>query len=89
MPIKSHIRTVPHYPKKGVMFRDITTLLKDPVGFRLTIHELGKRYADLGIDRVVGIEARGFIVGSALEPKVALRMQSGFEQNSTLKQCTN
>ena len=39
MPIKSRIRTVPHYPKRGVMFRDITTLLKDPVGFRNTIDE--------------------------------------------------
>ena len=66
MPIKSRIRTVPHYPKQGVMFRDITTLLKDPVGFRLTIHELAKRYAGVTIDRVAGIEARGFIVGAAL-----------------------
>ena len=40
MPIKSRIRTVPHYPKQGIMFRDITTLLKDPVGFRIAIHEL-------------------------------------------------
>jgi len=66
MPIKSRIRTVPHYPKQGVMFRDITTLLKDPVGFRITIDELAKRYADVNIDQVAGIEARGFIVGAAL-----------------------
>ena len=66
MPIKSRIRTVPHYPKQGVMFRDITTLLKDPVGFRATIHELAKHYAGVKIDRVAGIEARGFIVGAAL-----------------------
>ena len=66
MPIKSRIRTVPHYPKQGVMFRDITTLLKDPVGFRATIHELANRYAGVKIDRVAGIEARGFIVGAAL-----------------------
>lgn len=72
MPIKSRIRTVPHYPKQGVMFRDITTLLKDPVGFRVTIHELAKRYADLKIDRVAGIEARGFIVGSALAFQLGL-----------------
>jgi len=66
MPIKSRIRTVPHYPKHGVMFRDITTLLKDPVGFRATIHELANHYAGVTIDRVAGIEARGFIVGAAL-----------------------
>jgi adenine phosphoribosyltransferase len=66
MPIKSRIRTVPHYPKQGVMFRDITTLLKDPVGFRITVNELANRYAGAKIDRVAGIEARGFIVGAAL-----------------------
>lgn len=66
MPIKSRIRTIPHYPKQGVMFRDITTLLKDPVGFQITIKELANRYAGVKIDRIAGIEARGFIVGSAL-----------------------
>jgi len=66
MPIKSRIRTVPHYPKKGVMFRDITTLLKDPVGFRITINELVNRYTGAKIDKVAGIESRGFIIGSAL-----------------------
>ena len=68
MPIKSRIRTVPHWPKKGVMFRDITTLLKDPVGFRLVIDDFAKRYFDKtkDIDIVVGIESRGFILGGAL-----------------------
>jgi len=66
MPIKSRIRTVPHYPKPGVMFRDITTLLKDPVGFRVTINELVNRYTGAKIDRVAAIEARGFIIGAAL-----------------------
>ena len=66
MPIKSRIRTVPHYPKPGVMFRDITTLIKDPIGFRATIQGLARRYADVKIDRVAGIEARGFIIGAAL-----------------------
>ncbi len=66
MPIKSKIRTVPHYPKQGVMFRDITTLLKDPVGFRVTINELVNHYTGVKIDRVAGIEARGFIIGAAL-----------------------
>jgi adenine phosphoribosyltransferase len=68
MPIKSKIRTVPDYPKKGIMFRDITTLIKDPVGFRLVIDTLTQRYmhADFNFDTIVGIESRGFIIGSAL-----------------------
>ena len=66
MTIKSKIRTVPHYPKQGVQFRDITTLLKDPVGFRLTIDELVRRYQDVEIDKVAGIESRGFILGAPL-----------------------
>ncbi len=66
MPIKSKIRTVPHYPKQGIQFRDITTLLKDPVGFRATIDELAERYQDVKIGKIAGIEARGFIFGAAL-----------------------
>jgi adenine phosphoribosyltransferase len=66
MPIKSRIRTIPHYPKPNIMFRDITSLLKDPVGFKATIDELVRRYADMEIDKVAGIEARGFIVGAPL-----------------------
>ena len=54
------------------MFRDITTLLKDPVGFRVTINELVNRYAGVKIDRVAGIEARGFIVGAALAYQLGL-----------------
>jgi len=68
MPIKSKIRTIPDHPKKGIMFRDITTLLKDPVGFRLVIDQLTQRYikGDITFDLIVGIEARGFIIGGAL-----------------------
>ena len=66
MPIKSRIRTVPHYPKPGVMFRDITTLLKDPVGLRITVDELVRRYVDAHIDKVAGIESRGFILAAPL-----------------------
>lgn len=74
MPIKSKIRTVPHYPKQGIQFRDITTLLKDPVGFRATIDELAQRYAEVKIDKIAGIEARGFIFGAAL----AYALNKGF-----------
>lgn len=66
MPVKSRIRTVPHYPKQGIMFRDITTLLKDPVGLRVTIDELVRRYQDEKIDKIAGIESRGFILGAPL-----------------------
>jgi len=66
VPIKSRIRTVPHYPKQGIQFRDITTLLKDPIGFKLTIDELIRRYKDEKIDRIAGIESRGFILAAPL-----------------------
>jgi adenine phosphoribosyltransferase len=68
MPIKSKIRTIPDHPKKGIMFRDITTLIKDPVGFRLVIDNFTQRYisADIDFDVIAGIEARGFIIGGAL-----------------------
>lgn len=68
MPIKSKIRTIPDHPKKGIMFRDITTLIKDPVGFRLVIDSLTQRYikGDVNFDVIVGIESRGFIIGGAL-----------------------
>jgi adenine phosphoribosyltransferase len=74
MMIKSLIRTIPHYPKPGVMFRDITTLLRDPIGFKLTIGELGKHYSARRIDKVAGIESRGFIIGAAL----AYQLGAGF-----------
>ncbi len=68
MSIKSKIRAIPNYPKKGIMFRDITTLIKDPVGFRLVIDTITQRYisGDIDFDIIVGIEARGFIIGGAL-----------------------
>lgn len=72
MTIKSLIRTVPHYPKHGVQFRDITTLLKDPLGLKVTVDELYKRYADLKIDKVVGVESRGFLIGTPLAYKLGV-----------------
>ena len=66
MTIKSRIRTVPHYPKQGVMFRDITTLLKDPIGFRVTINEFVTRYDGVKIDKIAAIESRGFVIGAPL-----------------------
>ena len=68
MPIKSKIRTIYDYPKQGINFRDITTLIKDPAGFRLVIDSFTQRYLseDIDFDVVVGIESRGFIFGGAL-----------------------
>jgi len=66
MPVKSKIRTVPNYPKQGIQFRDITTLLKDPAGFRSTVDQLVLRYKDIKIDKIAGIESRGFILGAPL-----------------------
>jgi adenine phosphoribosyltransferase len=66
MPIKSRIRTIPNYPKPGVMFRDITTLLKDPVGLQKSVDEIVSRYKGQKLDKIVGIESRGFIIGSVV-----------------------
>ena len=66
MSIKSKIRTIENYPIDGVMFRDITTLLQDPEGLRESIDQLVNRYKDLKIDKIVAIEARGFILGAPL-----------------------
>lgn len=64
--IKSKIRAVPDWPKKGIMFRDITTLIKDPDGLKETIDLLFERYKNEEIDYVIGIESRGFIFGAPL-----------------------
>ncbi len=72
--IKDRIRTIPNFPKPGIMFRDITTLLNDPYGFRKVVDELVQPYAGQPITKVAGIEARGFILGGA----VAHQLSVGF-----------
>jgi len=72
--VKRAIRTVPNFPKKGVMFRDITTLVKDYRTFRYAIKKLASVFLDDDIDVVVGIESRGFIIGAPL----ALELCAGF-----------
>ncbi len=74
MSIKSRIRTIPHYPRAGIMFRDITTLLKDPIGLRTTIDAITERYRAEKIDKVIGIESRGFIFAAP----VAYVLGAGF-----------
>jgi adenine phosphoribosyltransferase len=72
--LKAVIRTIPNYPKPGIMFRDITTLLGSPRAFRRAIDELVQPWAGMKIDKVAGIEARGFIIGGA----VAHQCSAGF-----------
>jgi adenine phosphoribosyltransferase len=72
--LKKLIREVPDFPKPGILFYDITTLLKDPVGLHRAVDALANHYVDRKIDRVVGIEARGFIFA----PMVAYRLNAGF-----------
>ncbi len=74
MDLKRAIRTIPDYPKAGIMFRDITTLLGDARAFRRAVDELVQPFAGRKIDRVAGIEARGFILGGA----VAHQLSVGF-----------
>ena len=73
-PLKALVRTIPDFPKPGILFYDITTLLKDPKGFAALIDALAQYYMDKDIDLVLGIEARGFIFGPAL----AYRLNAGF-----------
>ena len=74
MPLKSRIRTIPDFPKPGIQFRDITTLMKDPFGFRKLVDDLVQPFAGKRVDAVAGIEARGFIIGGA----VAHQLSTGF-----------
>jgi adenine phosphoribosyltransferase len=72
--LKSYIRNVPDFPKPGILFYDITTLLRNPIGFRESLDSLATPFANESIDLVVGVESRGFIFGAA----VADRLGAGF-----------
>jgi adenine phosphoribosyltransferase len=72
--LQALIRTVPDFPKPGILFRDITTLLRDPHGFRACVERLAEAVAPYSFSRIVGIESRGFIIGAAL----AQRLGRGF-----------
>jgi adenine phosphoribosyltransferase len=74
MPLRAAIRTIPDYPKKGILFRDITTLLGDARAFRKAVDELVQPWAGGKIEKVAGMEARGFILGGA----VAHQLSAGF-----------
>src|SRR3989344_5657852 len=68
--LKDMIRTIPDFPKKGIMFRDITTILQNKEGFKYVIDKFYERYKNKNIDVVVGIESRGFIFGATLAYKL-------------------
>jgi len=68
--LKKYIRSIPDFPKPGILFRDITTLLKDKEAFRVAVDELAAKYQDKKIDCVVAVEARGFILGGAIAHKL-------------------
>jgi adenine phosphoribosyltransferase len=72
--LKDLIREIPDFPKKGILFYDITTLLKDKAGYATLIDVLAERYIGKGVDLILGMEARGFIFGPAL----AYRLSAGF-----------
>lgn len=72
--VQDYIRTIPDFPHEGIMFRDVTTLFADPRGFRMAVDQLLHPYAGADIDVVVGLEARGFILGGA----IAYQLGKGF-----------
>lgn len=72
--VRDYIRTIPDFPHEGILFRDVTTLFTDPRGFRMAIDQLLHPYAGVRFDKVVGLEARGFILGGA----VAHQLSAGF-----------
>ncbi len=70
--VKDYIRTIVDFPHEGIMFRDVTTLFADPRGFRMTVDQMLHPYAGKPIDKVVGLEARGFILGGAIAHQLSL-----------------
>ena len=72
MDLKHHIRTIPDFPEKGIMFRDVTTLFNDAEGFAEMINQLHSSWAGRQFDGIAGIDARGFIIGGAMAYKMGL-----------------
>jgi adenine phosphoribosyltransferase len=70
--VADYIRTIPDFPHEGIMFRDVTTLFADPRGFRMAIDQMLHPYAGMQIDKVVGLEARGFIMGGAIAHQLSV-----------------
>lgn len=72
--LKDYVRSIPDFPEKGIIFRDVTTVLKDPEGFKLAIDSMQEKLKDLDFDLVLGAESRGFILGAP----IAYNMNKGF-----------
>ncbi|SMR81356.1 adenine phosphoribosyltransferase [Aliiroseovarius halocynthiae] len=70
--VKDYIRTIVDFPHEGILFRDVTTLFADPRGFRMAVDQMLHPYAGMQIDKVVGLEARGFILGGAIAHQLTL-----------------
>lgn len=70
--LKKRIRNIPDFPKKGIQFKDITTLLSDPASFQRAIDLMAHRHFDAGVEAVVGVEARGFVMGAAMAYKLGV-----------------
>ena len=70
--VQDYIRTIESFPHEGIMFRDVTTLFADPRGFRMAIDQMLHPYAGVAIDKVVGLEARGFILGGAIAHQLSV-----------------
>lgn len=70
MDLKQKIRSIPDFPKKGIVFRDITTLIRDGAAFRVAVDKMAEHYHGMEIDSILGAEARGFIFGAALAYKI-------------------
>lgn len=70
--LKNRIRNIPDFPKKGIQFKDITTLLSDPASFQRAIDLMAHRHFDDGVEAVVGVEARGFVMGAAMAYKLGV-----------------
>ena len=81
MDLKKHIRSIPDYPKKGILFRDITTLIKDEKAFKETIDQIIKKSENFEFDKIAAIESRGFVFASAVsyllkKPFIILRKKN-------------
>ena len=77
MDLKQNIRSIPNWPIEGVVFRDVTTLMQDPVAFRYSCDVLYDRYKDKNLDKMIGIDARGFVFGAVVAYSPWCRFCSG------------
>jgi adenine phosphoribosyltransferase len=89
MKLEEKIRDVPDFPKKGIIFRDLTPLLKDPTAFKHVIDLLTERYRDKGIEVVVAVESRGFIIAAPLAYNLSVAFVLGRKEGKLPAECVN